>query len=117
MAAAVNLVQAAGQTYQNLFPWYLNNTLKTRLTTFWNAILPTFPDQEPNSRPVADWLVLIASLADQMPTMVNSVPFASFDVATNYVYRLCYIGNFLTSRSLITPAQGAALLAAYNAAF
>lgn len=115
MAAAASLVQAAGQAADNLYPFWLAGTLKTRLTTFGNVCLGLFPESEENSHPASNWAILIASLANLMPNA--NVPYYSLQTATQYVYRICLMTNTLQVGSLITGAQGAAVLASYNAQF
>jgi hypothetical protein len=115
MAAEPTLSQAAYQAVNNLKPWWADNTLKTRLTTFAADLQATFPDQTPDNHPVGNWLAIIAALADQMPAA--AVPFTSFMTAADYVYKMCWMTNQLDVQNLISAAQAAAVLAEYNADF
>lgn len=118
MATALSLVQAAGQAADNLYPFWLAGTLKTKLTTFGGVCLAQFPESEENSHPASNWGILIANLADLMPGA--SVPFSSLQLATQYVYRVCLMTNTLrtaTPTPLISAAQATAILASYNLQF
>lgn len=118
MAAAADLVQAANDSAENLNALYILGppTLKTRLTTFGATCLALFPDQEPNGRPSMNWCVLIQALARSLSASVQTSP-ADFLTAVQYIYRMCLMTNVLQTQSLITPTQGNAVLAAYNANF
>ncbi len=119
MATAADLEEAAGQSFDNLFAKWVGGTLKTRLTTFYQTVLPTFPESDPSGHPVANWLVLIASITDKMDAGNSfvEVPYDVMVTVSGYVYRLCWIANQLNIQSSITGAQAAAVLTAYNAAF
>ncbi len=116
MAVAADLLEAANLAPQNLRVRWEANTLQTRMVAFWQAINPDFEEQTPNDRPVAAWIAVIAAFA---PTIL---PFAStaagtittFTLAVDYIYRICKFAYYYT---LISPAQKAAILAAYNAQF
>jgi hypothetical protein len=113
VTAAVTLAQAAGQAFDNLSARYVAGQLKTRLTIFWGDNLTNFPEAEPDSHPVSNWLILIASLADQMPT--GTPPLTQLTAAAEAVYRLCWMASFLQSTGAISTAQANALLGSYNA--
>ena len=113
MTAATSLAQAAGQSFDNLSARYVSGQLKVRLTIFWSDNLPLFPESEPNSHPVSNWLVIIASLAEQMPT--GTPPLTQLTAAAEAVYRLCWMADFLQSSGGISITQANALLGSYNA--
>ncbi len=111
--AAANLIQAAGQSYNNLFTLWQANTLKTKLTAFWTAVNLVFDEQKPNDQPPANWVVLLADLTTGMPS--TNVPFPQLNAGAQYTYRLCWLVQELVTLTLLTNAQGVAVLAAYNA--
>jgi hypothetical protein len=125
MAFAVDLRQAAGQAFDNLFAlWVLGeNRLKNALAAFSTDVGPIFPDSEPVGRPLGNWTIFMASLAATMPSFgitipPSKIPYEQLVLATDYVYRICWLGAGPTSESpQITLAQENALLAAYNARF
>jgi hypothetical protein len=112
MATALTLAQAAGQAFDNLHVRWLANQLKQTLTLFWETTLSEFPESEPSSHPVSNWLTLISGLADPMP--VTNVPIDQLSVAANFVYRLCWMANFLQSTGGISNTQATFLLQSYN---
>lgn len=119
MATAADLEEAAGQATDNLSAKWVAGTLKTNLTAFYTALLPTFPESERASHPISNWLILIASITAKMEAG-NSflvVPYTDLVTAANYVYRLCWMTNQLNVETVITGAQAAAVLAAYNTNF
>lgn len=122
MAAAATLQQAAGQSFDNLYAlWLLHgNTFRNRIRQFCATLLPVFPDQETVGRPIANWLTVLAALAQVMPdqTLLTSVDYAQFFVPANdYLYRLCWLAAGLSGSPSITTAQRNAILAEYNAVF
>jgi hypothetical protein len=122
MATAANLTQAAGQSFNNLFAiWELGgNTLRTKLTAFEVALLPIFPDQTPVGRPIANWLVLIASSATQLPSVTapTKIPYEQLVTVADYIYRICWLAAKPSPSSPnISTAQQTAILAAYNSNF
>lgn len=66
---------------------------------------------------MSNWLVLIASLADTMPS--TNVSYSDLDTMIDYVYRICFLTNQLVTQTpmQITGAQAQAVLDAYNAQF
>jgi hypothetical protein len=124
MTVAATLLEAANLTPQNLRPLWKADTLQGRVISFWQGIDPSFSEQIQNDHPVADWVAIIAALAPSiLPYAANMSPGATpwaggtvttFELAVDYVYRLCKFGYYY---DLITPAQKAAILAAYNAQF
>jgi len=121
--AAANLQAAAAAAYTNLDTQWVAGTLKTALTTFWQSIDATFPDQSPNNQPIGNWIALIAAVAYECPA---TPPFGVgnpkdqwtfFNTAAQYVYRICWLGDYLDGQGLISSAQATALLAAFNACF
>ena len=121
---AADLLEAANLTPQNLRPLWEVDTLQAKTIAFWQDISPSFQEQIPNDRPVADWIAVIAALAPSiLPFSGNASPGATpwaggtittFELASDYVYRLCKFAYYYT---LISSAQKAAILAAYNAQF
>lgn len=115
MATATTLPEAAFQAYSNLYTLYLANTLKTQVAAFCAAILPTFPDETPDGRPVANWATLLYVTSSQMPS--SSVPYTSLNDAATQLYKLCFMAQALKDAGLITASQASAVLTQYNAKF
>lgn len=122
MATATDLQEAAGQSFHNLFVLWApgGNNLRTAVAAFAAALLPVFPNSDAVGRPIAAWLILIASLAQQMPSVTapTQIQYELLVTAADYVYRICWLGAKPTPGSPnITSAQQTALLVAYNANF
>lgn len=126
MTVAADLLDAANLAPQNLRAlWEApGQTLKDRMVAFWTALNPLFSEQTPNDRPVGNWIAVIASsseaillYADTMNpgfTPYSGGTIATFTSAVDCIYRIC---KFCYYYSLISGAQKAAVLAAYNAQF
>jgi hypothetical protein len=124
MTVAIDLLAAANLAPQNLRVLWEADTLQAKTTAFWQAINPSFNEQITNDHPVANWIAVIAALAPSiLPFAANANPGATpwaggtittFELAVDYVYRLC---KFAYYYQLITPTQKAAILTAYNAQF
>jgi hypothetical protein len=112
--AQPNLINAAKISFEDLYTLWLGGTIKARLTAFWKAINPIFDANTPNDEPCGNWVELIAALATEMSSV--SVTFDDMNSAAQYVYRLCWLTNQLNAQTpqLVTNAQAAAVLAAYN---
>lgn len=117
MTMAGSLPQAAGLAADNLYTLWVANVLKTKSTAFWEALAPIFPEADSNSHPVSNWLVLIANLADLMPSA--DVAYSDLDTMVDYVYRICFLANALVTQTpnQITGVQAQAVLDTYNAQF
>lgn len=124
MTVAADLFDAANLAPQNLRALWVVDTLQTKMINFWQAINPVFEEQIPSDRPVANWIALIAAFSPSILPYAavkdpGATPYAggtisTFSTAVDYVYRIC---KFAYEYPLITPAQKAAILAAYNAQF
>jgi hypothetical protein len=114
---AGSLPQAAGLAADNLYTLWVANTLKSKSTAFWQALATIFPEAETKSHGISNWLILIADLADLMPS--TSVSYSDLDTMTDYVYRICYLASALVTQSpnQITGVQAQAVLDTYNAQF
>jgi hypothetical protein len=112
MAIATSLAQAAGQAFDNLHIHWLANQLQQTLNSFWKATLASFPESEPDSHPVSNWLTLIAGLASTMP--ITHVPLDQLTQAANFVFRLCWMANELETNGGISNTQATFLLSSYN---
>jgi hypothetical protein len=89
---------------------------RSRGSSFCNALLPTFDQQQVNSHPVSNWLVLILALATSMPA--SDVPYDNLIGAADQMYRICWITQQLGNvQTLITSAQATAVLTQYNLQF
>lgn len=123
MAPAISLEAAAEQSYQDLTTWWLNDTLKTKVTAFVVAVLPIFQDENANSRPIANWMCILNTIAVNMSISASFPPLdtkfsqSSLSAAVQTVYKSCWLGEYLhtTTPKLVTDAQYTAMLAAYNA--
>jgi hypothetical protein len=124
MTVALTLLEAANLAPQNLRPFWVDDTLQTRMINFWQAINPSFEEQIQNDHPIANWIAVIAAFApailphaavkDPGATPYGGGTVATFNTSMEYVYRIC---KFAFEYTLITPAQKAVILAAYNAQF
>ena len=124
MTAAVDLLDAANLTPQNLRTRWDADTLQAKMIAFWQAIEPSFDDQIPNDHPISNWISIIAAFAPSIQGFADTknpgfTPYAggtinTFSTSVDYVYRLC---KFAYYYPLITPAQKTAILNAYNAQF
>lgn len=121
MAVAADLLDAAAKTPTNLLPLWQANTLKAKMVAFWQAITDDFLDQTPNDRPVGAWISIIAAFSPsilnyEQPAFsdVGLGTVSTFETSVDYIYRLCKFSYYYT---LISSAQKAAILAAYNAQF
>lgn len=114
MTAAPTLTAAAGRAFDDLQSRYVANQLKVTLDLFWRDIIETFPESEPASHPVSNWITVIAALAMAMPPPPLT-PLTQLTSAAEAVYRLCWMTNFLRTTGAITATQGNLVLAAYNA--
>lgn len=117
MTMAANLTSAAALTYDQMRIKALitGSSIKTQLTSFIAAVNPIVPDSIPNNRPVGNWLIPMAALAQTMRGLDMSL--SDFNLAVDYVSKLCSVANVQRNAGLITVAQGTALLAAWNTAF
>lgn len=124
MTAAADLLEAANLAPQNLRVLWEADTLKAKVTAFWQALNPLFKEEIPNDRPVADWVAIIAASTESiLPFAATMAPgftpysggtISTFSSAVDYVYRVC---KFCYYYPLIDAGQKAAVLAAYNAQF
>src|SRR5690349_4773594 len=104
MAAEPDLETAGYQAWDNLQPWWVNGTLKTKLAAFASSLYATFPEQGQGNHPVVNWLVQISALAATM----NGAAFADAGAlreAAQFVFRLCFMTSQLQIQTLITGAQ------------
>lgn len=121
--AEATLQSAAANVFVNLQNWWRGggSFLAQQLTLFVNTAKASFPDAAPNNHPITNWLAIIAAFATTIPVVGSSFGDAAatqpyFSEASSYVYRICWMADYLNSIGLITNGQAAALLAAYNAA-
>lgn len=123
MASATDLLDAAFETPANLYTLWRASTLQARVISFANDLADDFPDGTVNNRPIANWLATIASFAPTIQAYNNGGndlgqnTEQTFQTAVRYIYRLCKFAYYYEDQNLITPAQAAAILAAYNARF
>lgn len=115
MTTATTLPQAAGLTFDNLSVWWqIPSQLKVRLGLFWGNVIVQFPDNLEKGRPVANWVTLLANLADQMGALAT---IDQLGLASEYVYRICWMTEQLRVQGLITTGQATSVLGSYNGAF
>jgi hypothetical protein len=111
MATATTLAQAAGQSYDNLHIRWLANQLRSRLVLLCNTVLPTFPQENPDSNPVSNWITVLLAVSSQLPNV--NVPINQLSQVAEILYRLCWMAAAIQG-SGITNAQAAFLLAQIN---
>lgn len=115
MATAPTLGRAAAQADDNLFPFFVANTLRGKLITFADTCLALFLDGAAPTRPIAHWLTLLRSAAALMPNA--AVPLAQYETAMQYVHRCCLMAQQLNTQAALSNANAALMLASYNAQF
>jgi hypothetical protein len=115
MTMAANLTEAAALSYAQINLKRVANTTKTQLGTFITAINAIVPDPIATNRPVGNWLIPMAALQATMAT--TNISLVDFNSCVDYVSKLCWAALLAASFSQITPAQSAAILAAWNTAF
>lgn len=115
MAAAPDLRAASWTTSVQLNLAWVATTLGAKLIAFNSAASLIFDDNEPNDRPVGNWIVLLqATAASGTP---GGYSIAQFDEACDRVARICMAGFLAVQTGRISSAKAAALLAAWNAQF
>lgn len=112
MATALSLSQAAGQAFDNLEVWWETDQMQSRIVLFCAQTLPLFPQGQPTNNPVSNWITVFWSVGAVMPSA--DVPIMQLTDASEILYRLCWMADFLTGNG-ITSGQAASLLALYNA--
>lgn len=116
---AATLQAAAGLAYTNVARRWNGGQLKVGLTAFYQAIDPSFLEDQLNDHPIGNWIVLIAGLSNECPAdtgpPTTGTQFSFMDLAGKYVYRICWLASYLVSQNLITAAQGTVILNAFNA--
>ncbi len=116
MATAATLQEAAGSAFDNLQVWFAisNGQAQARLNAFWSAFNGQFPVTERSSRPIQNWIAVLAAQTTQIPA-TPAHDLVALDAASQVVYRLCWNVSDLASRGFITAGQAAQVLGAYNA--
>lgn len=123
MATATDLLDAALETPSNLYTLWAADTLQARVTSFASDLIDDFPQDNADNHPIANWLAIIAAFAptilsyDNGGSDLGQNTEQTFQTAVRYVYRICKLGYYYEDQGFITPAQAAAILAAYNARF
>lgn len=112
MATALTLTQAAKQTWENLTPLAIAGTLRQSLLTFCQTCIDLYPQPLTAGHPVANWLAILYGFATDMASTASEWPLLR--IAADYVYRLCFMAEQLTTA---LPTETTATLAAYNANF
>lgn len=115
MATAANLIEAAGQAFDNLYIWWQANQLRTRIIAFCATASPTFPDSDVKSRPVGNWLIMIRAAVEPLPAV--NIELDDLNTLCQQIYRICYLTSQLNALGDITNTQANALLNNYNATF
>jgi len=112
MTFATSLAAAAGQSYDNLALRSIANQVKNVLTVFCSQNLPLFPESQPDSHPVSNWLTVLSAIANQLPAV--NITLTQLTQAAKALYGLCWMASFLQSTGGISISQGNTLLASYN---
>jgi hypothetical protein len=116
MSAAATLQEAAGSAFDNLQVWFAisNAQAQARLTQFWGGIISSFPTTDVKSRPIQNWIAVLAAQTTQIPTS-PAHDLVALDASAQVVYRLCWNVSDLQTKGFITTTQANAVLGAYNA--
>lgn len=115
MTMAATLSEAAGLAWDNANVHWVMNNLPTTMENFWQFSISSFAESQPKSRPVSNWLVVIANLANVMTFPIT--PISEVSTAARAIYGVCWMGQQLLNQGLISSAQATSLLNAYNATF
>lgn len=114
---AADLEAAAFESFDDLYTRLVASTVRVNVLAFCAQALPIFPDDQPDGRPVANWITILNTVANQWDTNAADLLLSSFDqfaYGALVMFKLCYIA-FDFDGTQITTAQATALLAAYNA--
>ena len=114
MATATTLPIAAGQAFDNLQLWWIIGALKTRIAFFCSTVNALFPQSVEATHPISNWVAVLFAIEEQMPVGIATI--TELTDAAEALYRMCWM-TFTLINNGITPAQGAAVLAAYNGSF
>ncbi len=116
MTAAATLQEAAGSAFDNLNVWFAisNGQAQTRLNAFWSSFNGLFPVSNVQSRPIQNWIAVLAAQNTQIPFTPDH-DLVSLDAAAQVVYRLCWNVSDLRSKGFIDATQAGTVLGAYNA--
>jgi hypothetical protein len=117
MAAHASLLLAAQNCFEDMTAQTIAGTLPAALATFLDAIQPTFSDDRANDHPILNWIAVLYAYQVQMSGGANN--YVELRVAADYMYRFCFMAYQAQTQTpaLITGAQAAVILAAYNANF
>lgn len=115
MTMATTLSEAAGLAWDNANIHWVMNNLQNTMNNFWQFSISSFAESQPNSRPVSNWLVVIANLAAAMTSPFT--PIDQVSTAARALYGVCWMGQQLLNQGLITSGQATSLLNSYNATF
>lgn len=79
--------------------------------------MAVFPEQNPKSRPVANWMAILTALTTNMPA--TNVTIIDLNESIIDGYRLLWITYALNTQAdqQVTNVQAAAVLAAFNTAY
>lgn len=121
--AAATLLEASTDCPTDLLARWKADTLKAAVIAFAQDLYDDFPDDLPDNHPIANWLAVIGAFAPTIQDFENATGASStgqdsvttYSAAVRYVYRLCRLAFYYEDQGGITPAQAAAILAAYNA--
>lgn len=118
MATEPNLAAAAENAYKNLYVHFTGNNFAASLTAFAAASLLQFNNvQDPNMHPPANWCALLEAYAAGLPGPAVQITPVQLRQTVEYVFRFCHLVNYFNAQGVVTNAQAAAVLAAYNANF
>jgi hypothetical protein len=117
MSVAATLAEAAGLTYDNLFvPWQLGLIFRNKLLIFASDVNTFFPDEPQNNRPIGNWTIPLLSFVTPL-TAADNRNLEVLNKAVDFVYRICWAGQFAFNAGLITSGQADDLLDSYNSLF
>jgi hypothetical protein len=115
-----SLEDAAQNVFSDTYVFWLTGQLKAKTTTFYtNAFANADLDpQTVSHQPLLNWFASLGSYL-QAVTESGAASMSQYELyqLENILYRLLWMATFSNDENMITNAQGAAILAAFNAAY
>lgn len=93
--AEASLTAAAANVYDDMVPFWSASQTKATLTTFYTALLTTFPQDVPGGQPCANWIAVIAGLTDKISVPIPNL--VDFTALVQAVYRLLWLTDYLSN--------------------
>jgi hypothetical protein len=117
MPAAISLQDAAELAQQNVQIVFQDaRSLRTQLQVWMTGLQPPLLDAtNQNQRTVLDWNAVGTVVLQTIPTLLANETQADANDVSDYLFRACWAAAAAETAGRITPAQGVAILALYNA--